>query len=84
VPFFPLGSGFGQANPVLSNEYLRSAAKRLDRTPAQIALAWLLNLAPNVLLIPGTSSTAHLEQNVAAAGITLDEHTQAELATATQ
>ena len=84
VPFFPLGSGFGQANPVLSNEYLRSTAKRLDRTPAQIALAWLLGLAPNVLLIPGTSSLAHLEQNVAAAGITLDEHTQAELAAATQ
>src|SRR5690348_11594462 len=75
VPFFPLGSGFGQANPVLSNEHLRSAAKRLDRTPAQIAIAWLLGLAPNVLLIPGTSSLAHLEQNVAAAGITLDEHT---------
>lgn len=84
VPFFPLGSGFGQANPVLTNEHLRSAAKRLDHTPAQIALAWLLGLAPNVLLIPGTSSVAHLEQNVAAAGITLDEHTQAELAAATQ
>jgi pyridoxine 4-dehydrogenase len=84
VPFFPLGSGFGQANPVLGNEHLRSAAKRLGRTPAQIALAWLLGLAPNVLLIPGTSSMAHLEQNVAAAGITLDEHTQAELAAATQ
>jgi pyridoxine 4-dehydrogenase len=84
VPFFPLGSGFGQANPVLSNEYLRSTAKRLDRTPAQIAIAWLLDLAPNVLLIPGTSSVAHLEQNVAAAGITLDEHTRAELAAATQ
>jgi len=84
VPFFPLGSGFGQANPVLSNEHLRSAAKRLDRTPAQIAIAWLLGLAPNVLLIPGTSSLAHLEQNVAAAGITLDEHTKAELAAATQ
>jgi len=84
VPFFPLGSGFGQANPVLGNERLRSTAKRLDHTPAQIALAWLLGLAPNVLLIPGTSSVAHLEQNVAAAGITLDEHTQAELAAATQ
>jgi pyridoxine 4-dehydrogenase len=84
VPFFPLGSGFGQANPVLTNEHLRSAAKRLGHTPAQIALAWLLGLAPNVLLIPGTSSVAHLEQNVAAAGITLDEHTQAELAAATQ
>lgn len=84
VPFFPLGSGFGQANPVLRNEYLRSTARRLGHTPAQIALAWLLGLAPNVLLIPGTSSLGHLEQNVAAADIKLDEHTQAELAAATQ
>jgi pyridoxine 4-dehydrogenase len=84
VPFFPLGSGFGRANPVLSNEHLRSTANRLGHAPAQIALAWLLGLAPNVLLIPGTSSIGHLEQNLAAAGITLDEHTQAELAAATQ
>jgi len=84
VPFFPLGSGFGQANPVLSNEHLRSTAQRLGHAPAQIALAWLLGLAPNVLLIPGTSSIGHLEQNVGAAGINLDEHTQAELAAATQ
>src|SRR5215471_3309260 len=83
VPFFPLGSGFGQANQVLSNEHLRSTANRLGHTPAQIALAWLLSLAPNVLLIPGTSSTEHLEQNVAAADIKLAEHTQAELAAAT-
>jgi aryl-alcohol dehydrogenase-like predicted oxidoreductase len=84
VPFFPLGSGFGQANPVLSNEHVRSTARRLGHTPAQIALAWLLGLAPNVLLIPGTSSLAHLEQNVAAADIKLERHTQAELAAATQ
>ena len=83
VPFFPLGSGFGRAKPVLSNEHLRSTARRLGHTPAQIALAWLLGLAPNVLLIPGTSSLGHLEQNVAAAGITLDQHTQAELTVAT-
>jgi aryl-alcohol dehydrogenase-like predicted oxidoreductase len=82
VPFFPLGSGFGQANPVLSNERLRSTAERLGHTPAQIALAWLLGLAPNVLLIPGTSSVAHLEQNVAAAGIKLGEDLHAELTAA--
>ena len=82
MPFFPLGSGFGQANPVLGNEHLLSAADRLGHTPAQIALAWLLGLAPNVLLIPGTSSVRHLEQNVAAADIKLDEHTQAELTAA--
>ena len=84
VPFFPLGSGFGAANPVLSNAHLRSTARRLGHAPAQIALAWLLGLAPNVLLIPGTSSVRHLEQNVAAAGIKLDEPAQAELAAATQ
>jgi pyridoxine 4-dehydrogenase len=83
VPFFPLGSGFGPANPVLSNARLRSTARRLGHTPAQIALAWLLGLAPNILLIPGTSSVRHLEQNVAAADITLDEHTQAQLTAVT-
>jgi pyridoxine 4-dehydrogenase len=84
VPFFPLGSSFGPANPVLSNEHLRSTANRLGYTPAQIALAWLLGLAPNVLLIPGTSSLRHLEENLAAADIKLDEHTQADLTAATQ
>jgi pyridoxine 4-dehydrogenase len=84
VPFFPLGSGFGQANPVLSNEHLRSVATRLGHAPAQIALAWLLGLAPNILLIPGTSSRGHLEQNMAVTGIALDEHTRAELAAATE
>ena len=84
VPFFPLGSGFGQGNPVLDNEQVLSTASRLGHTPAQIALAWLLGLAPNVLLIPGTSSVPHLEQNLAAAGIALDAHTQAHLTAATQ
>jgi aryl-alcohol dehydrogenase-like predicted oxidoreductase len=84
VPFFPLGSAFGQANPVLSNEHLLSTAERLGHTPAQIALAWLLGLAPNVLLIPGTSSVQHLEQNLAVTDIKLDEHTQAQLTAAMQ
>ena len=84
VPFFPLGSGFGQVNPVVNDEHLLSTASRLGHTPAQIALAWLLGLASNVLLIPGTSSVRHLEQNVAAADIKLDEHTQAQLTAATQ
>jgi pyridoxine 4-dehydrogenase len=83
VPFFPLGSGFRQANPVLGNEHLLNTAQRLGHTPAQIALAWLLNLAPNVLLIPGTSSVRHLEQNLAVADIKLDEQTQAQLTAAT-
>lgn len=84
VPFFPLGSGFGQANPVLSNERLLATANRLGHAPAQVALAWLLGLAPNVLLIPGTSSVRHLEQNLAAADLELDEHTQAQLTAATR
>jgi pyridoxine 4-dehydrogenase len=82
VPFFPLGSGFGRANPVLDNERVRSIAGRLGRTPAQIALAWLLDLAPNVLLIPGTSSVRHLEENVAAADVVLDDDARQQLAAA--
>src|SRR5476649_1549987 len=69
VPFFPLGSGFIRPNPVLGNEYVVGNAKRLGITPAQVALAWTLGLAPNILLIPGTSSLRHLEENLAVADI---------------
>jgi pyridoxine 4-dehydrogenase len=82
VPFFPLGSGFARTNPVLGNEQVLSNAERLGRTPAQIALAWILGLAPNILLIPGTSSVQHLEQNLEVAGIELDEETQQQLTAA--
>ena len=68
VPFFPLG-GF---NP-LQSSILSSVAKRLDATPMQVALAWLLKRAPNILLIPGTSSLDHLKQNLAAADIELSK-----------
>lgn len=71
VPFFPLGSGFTADNPVLGNAAVKKAAADLGYTPAQIALAWTLSVAPNVLLIPGTSSVAHLEENVAIADIEL-------------
>ncbi|WP_082703030.1 oxidoreductase [Mycobacterium sp. IS-1496] len=71
VPFFPLGSGFVADNPVLGNPTIKRVAGELNRTPAQIALAWTLNVAPNVLLIPGTSSVAHLEENLAVADIDL-------------
>ncbi|OFJ53502.1 oxidoreductase [Mycolicibacterium grossiae] len=71
VPFFPLGSGFNADNPVLGNAAVKKAAADLGRTPAQIALAWTLSVAPNVLLIPGTSSVAHLEENLAVADIEL-------------
>jgi aryl-alcohol dehydrogenase-like predicted oxidoreductase len=79
VPFFPLGSSFASDNPVLGNEVVRRTAGRLGRTPAQIALAWTLSVAPNVLLIPGTSSVRHLEENLAAASIKLDEDTRHQL-----
>jgi aryl-alcohol dehydrogenase-like predicted oxidoreductase len=79
VPFFPLGSAFAQENPVLGNPVIQRAATELGRTPAQIALAWTLNVAPNILLIPGTSSVAHLEENLAVADIDLGEAFSEEL-----
>jgi pyridoxine 4-dehydrogenase len=79
VPFFPLGSAFAESNPVLGNELIRQTAARLARTPAQIALAWTLSVAPNVLLIPGTSSVRHLEENLAVADIELDEDVREQL-----
>jgi aryl-alcohol dehydrogenase-like predicted oxidoreductase len=72
VPFFPLGSSFTRDNPVLGNPGVIATADRLGCTPAQVALAWLLRLRPNVLLIPGTSSVRHLEENLAVANIELD------------
>ncbi|MBB2992206.1 aryl-alcohol dehydrogenase-like predicted oxidoreductase [Mycolicibacterium iranicum] len=79
VPFFPLGSGFMPDNPVLNHPAVLREAEKLGRTPAQIALAWTLSVAPNVLLIPGTSSVAHLEENTAVRDIALDAETKAEL-----
>ncbi|HEY5760437.1 MAG TPA: aldo/keto reductase family oxidoreductase [Steroidobacter sp.] len=66
VPFFPLG-GF---SPLQSDE-LASVAKHLGATPMQVALAWLLQRSPNILLIPGTSSVGHLRENLAAASLQL-------------
>ena len=74
VPYFPLG-GF---SPLQSNT-LSSVAARLETTPMAIALAWLLQRSPNILLIPGTSSVEHLRENVAAAGLQLPEDTVKEL-----
>lgn len=73
VPFFPLGAAFVQPNPVLSHQVVREIARRLGRTPAQVALAWTLGVAPNVLLIPGTSSVRHLEENVDVASVELGD-----------
>jgi aryl-alcohol dehydrogenase-like predicted oxidoreductase len=58
---------------------VRSEASKLGRAPAQIVLAWTLSVAPNVLLIPGTSSVAHLEENTAVAEIELDDDTRTQL-----
>ena len=83
VPFFPLGSGFARPNPVLGSTQVVSHAGRLGLTPAQVALAWTLGLAPNVLLIPGTSSVSHLEENLAVADIELGEAVQQQLTAVT-
>ncbi|CAH2399057.1 pyridoxine 4-dehydrogenase (fragment) [Mesorhizobium ventifaucium] len=74
VPFFPLG-GF---NPLQSST-LSGVAQRLGATPMQVALAWLLGRAPNILLIPGTSSVAHLRENLAAAELDLPQDAVREL-----
>jgi pyridoxine 4-dehydrogenase len=79
VPYFPLGSAFAPDNPVLGNELVQPTAARLGRTPAQVVLAWTLSVAPNMLLIPGTSSVQHLEENMAVADIELDEDTREQL-----
>ena len=74
VPYFPLG-GF---NPLQSSK-LSDVAARLGATPLQVALAWLLRRAPNILLIPGTSSVSHLRENLAAADLSLPEDAVKEL-----
>jgi pyridoxine 4-dehydrogenase len=74
VPYFPLG-GFSP----LQSDKLGSVATRLNVTPMTVALAWLLQRSPNILLIPGTSSVAHLRSNVTGAALTLSEDELAEL-----
>lgn len=74
VPFFPLG-GFSP----LQSSSLSNVAEQIGATPMQVALAWLLRRAPNILLIPGTSSVAHLEQNLAVADIDLNDDAMASL-----
>ncbi len=74
VPYFPLG-GFSP----LQSSTLSDVAARVDATPMQVALAWLLRRAPNVLLISGTSSAAHLHENLAASGLVLPDDALADL-----
>jgi pyridoxine 4-dehydrogenase len=80
VPFFPLGSAFPGIPKVTEHPAVLEVAGRLGATPAQVGLAWLLAHSPNVLLIPGTSSLAHLEENLGASGVELDADALAQLA----
>src|SRR5262249_44567460 len=74
VPFFPLG-GFSS----VQSERLNEIAANLGATPMQVALAWLLQRSPNILLIPGTSSLGHLKENLEAASLKLSAETVAQL-----
>ena len=79
VPFFPLGSAFPGMPKVTDEQAVQDAARALGVTPAQVGLAWLLHHASNVLLIPGTASVEHLEDNVAVGDVVLDNATIAAL-----
>jgi len=79
VPYFPLGSAFGGMPKVAENPAVQAVAERIGASPAQVGLAWLLGHRDNVLLIPGTSSVAHLDENMKAASINLSDDDIAEL-----
>ena len=73
MPFCPLGYPRAQREAILANPVVTSVAAAHDASAAQVALAWLLSLAPNVLLIPGTRTRAHLAENLATGGLWLDD-----------
>jgi pyridoxine 4-dehydrogenase len=79
VPFCPLGWPRSVHGHLLTSPVLATLGARLRATPAQIALAWLLDLAPNILLIPGTRTRAHLAENLGAADVVLDDAARAQL-----
>jgi len=79
IPYFPLGSAFPGYPKVTEQQAVIDAAGRLDATPSQVGLAWLLQRTPNTLLIPGTSSSEHLDENNAAGDVVLDAETVAAL-----
>jgi aryl-alcohol dehydrogenase-like predicted oxidoreductase len=79
VPFFPLGSAFAHLPKVADQPEVLEVAEQIGATPAQVGLAWLLQHAPNALLIPGTASPAHLAENVAVGALHLDAPTMATL-----
>lgn len=79
VPYFPLGSAFPGFPKVTDHAVVREIADETGATPAQIGLAWLLSTSPNTLLIPGTGSLAHLEENMKVADIVLSDDALARL-----
>lgn len=79
VPYFPLGSAFPGLPKVTDEPQVRAVAAALGRTPSQVGLAWLLQRSANTLLIPGTGSVGHLEENLAVAEIKLDDDAKARL-----
>lgn len=79
VPYCPLGLPGPERSKLLASPVLAALAARLHATPVQVALAWLFGLAPNILLIPGTRTRAHLFENLAAADVVLDDASRAEL-----
>jgi aryl-alcohol dehydrogenase-like predicted oxidoreductase len=79
VPYFPLGSAFPGLPKVPDQPAVRALAARRGIAPAIVGLAWLLAQAPNVLLIPGTSSVAHLEENLSVRAVELSPTELAEL-----
>ncbi|MBO0856242.1 MAG: oxidoreductase [Nocardia sp.] len=83
VPYFPLGSAFPHLPKVTDHPTVRQVAERVDATPAQVGLAWLLAYRDNILLIPGTSTLAHLEENMAVADLALSADDIAELTSIT-
>jgi pyridoxine 4-dehydrogenase len=83
VPYFPLGSAFPGFPKVADNPVVLDIAGELGATPSQVGLAWLLVHAPNTLLIPGTRSIAHLEENLRAGEVTLTAEAIARLGAVT-
>ena len=79
VPYFPLGSAFPHLPKVTDQPAVKAVAERLGHSPSQVGLAWLLARAENILLIPGTSTVAHLEENMATGAIELSDADLAEL-----
>jgi pyridoxine 4-dehydrogenase len=74
LPWYPLGDG-----AALRNSKIKSLSKKLNATPAQVAIAWLLAKSPVMLPIPGTSSVAHLEENMRATSVRLNDEDMASL-----